>query len=299
MKTPILAALLFAAAAVPAFAAADASFDQGVDVSALVAKAKDSAKKDKTAVSAKSMNGLRYDMDCATFNFGPNDKPASDRVWLRSQEWETECQPVGDPRHGGGQNCWERPGMSWSQGVQITLQNRPALLPWEHDTFRVCLQGPWIYTDTIEAAYDYQNVSPSRDGGDIVLAATRKTPESPDPVGVLADLNAQLKVTFTDKWASYYSGEQIALKVELKKVVKFWPDSTLLEKEITLPVAASYGVDLNKFVSEFSSKPEAGKQYYVKYSIKRIGAVSKPSYTRTLETGKASYAPAALEVAAE
>jgi hypothetical protein len=242
--------------------------------------------------------GIRYDADCATFDFGANDKPASDRVLLRSQEWVTECMPVGDPRHGGGQNCWDRPGNAWTQDVSVTLRNRPAPLPWEHDSFRVCLQGPWIYTDTIEAAYDYSNVSPDRNGGDVVLAAGKRTPESPDPVGVLADLNAQLKMTFADKWSSYYPGERIALKVELKKVVKFWPDATILEKEVTLPVAAAYGVDLNKFAAEFSSKPEAGKEYYVKYSIKRIGAVSKPSYTKTLETAKVSYTPA-LDVAAE
>ncbi|MDE2143159.1 MAG: hypothetical protein KGJ84_12185, partial [Elusimicrobia bacterium] len=221
----------------------------------------------------------------------------SDRVWLRSQEWVTECQPVGDPRHGGGQTCWDRPGMSWSQGVQVTLQNRPALLPWERDSFRVCLQGPWVYTDTIEAAYDYKNVSSGRDGGDIVLAAGRRTPESPDPVGVLADLGAQLKLNFTDKWASYYAGEKIVLKVELKKVVKFWPDATLLDKEVTLPVAASYAVDLNQFAGSFSSKPEAGKQYYVKYSIKRVGSVSNDHDTKALETAKISYAPASIAFA--
>ncbi|MFI5346687.1 MAG: hypothetical protein ACHQ51_09970 [Elusimicrobiota bacterium] len=297
MKTPMLAALLFAVSVVPALAAPDASFDSGVDVAALAGQAKEAAQKDKTVVASTALNAMRYDMDCASFNFGPNDKPVSDRVWLRSQEWVTECQPVGDPRHGGGQNCWERPGMSWSQGVQLTLQNRPALLPWEHDSFRVCLQGPWVYTDTIEAAYDYKTASTGRDGGDIVLVAGRKTPESPDPVGVLADLGAQLKLNFTDKWASYYPGEQIVLKVELKKVVKFWPDATLLDKEITLPVAATYGVDLNQFAGSFSSKPEAGKQYYVKYSIKRVGSVSNDRYTKTLETAKISYAPAAIAFA--
>jgi hypothetical protein len=297
MRTPILAALLLAAAA-PAFAAADASFDQGVDVSALAARAKDAAKKDKTEVSAQSMSGMRYDMDCVAFTFSAADKPASDRVWLRSQEWVTECTPVGDPRRGGGQQCYERPGMSWTQAVRITLQDRPQLLPWEHDSFRVCLQGPWIYTDSLETAYEYRNVSSSRDAGDIVLAAGRKTPEAPDNAGVLAALDSHLKLSFNDKWSSYYAGEQIALRIELKKVVKFWPDATILEKEVTLPVSAAYGVDLNAFASATASKPEAGKEYYVKYSIKRIGSVSRQVYTKTLETAKVTYAPG-LDVAAQ
>jgi hypothetical protein len=294
MKTPMLAALLFAVAALPVFAAGDASFDQGVDVSALAAQAKTAAAHDKTAVTAQAWGGQRYDVECAAVTFGANDKPVSDRVWLRSQEWVTECAPVGDPRRGGGQQCWERPGMSWNEPIQITLQNRPALLPWERDSFRVCLQGPWVYVDTIEAAYDYRTVS-GRNGDDIVLAAGRRTPESPDPVGVLADLNAQFKVSFADKWASNYAGEKIVLKMELKKVVKFWPDATVLTKEAAFPVAASYGVDLNQFAAEF--KPEAGKQYYVKYSIKRVGSISNDRFTRALETGKISYAPAALAFA--
>jgi hypothetical protein len=289
MKTPMLVALLLAAA--PAFAVNDASFDQGVDVSALVGQAKDAAKKDTTV---RTMSNLRYDSDCVYFSFAPNDGPVSDSVWLRSQEWETVCQPVGDPRHGGGQNCWERPGMSWSERVRITLAGRPPLLPWERDTFRICLQGPWIYTDQIETAYDYRFTSSRGDAGDLVATAGRRTPESPDPNGVSAALSGQLKVTFADKWSSYYAGEQIALKIELKKVVKFWPDATILEKEVVVPVAAAYAVDLNQYSGSFSSKPEAGKEYYVKYSIKRIGAVSRPDYTKKLETPKISYAPPVL-----
>jgi hypothetical protein len=297
MKTPMLAVLLFAVSAVPAFAAPDVSFDSGVDVSALAAQAKEAAQKDKTVLSATQLGGQRYDVDCADVRFGPSDQPVSALVFLRSQEWVTECAPVGDPRRGGGQSCWERPGSVWTQDVRVTLQNRPPLLPWEHDSFRVCLQGPWVSADSVETAYEYKNVSSGRDAGNVVMAAGRRTPESPDPVGVLADLGAQLKLNFTDKWASYYPGEQIVLKVELKKVVKFWPDATVLDKEITLPVAAAYAVDLNQFAGSFSSKPEAGKQYYVKYSIKRVGSVSNDHDTKTLETAKVSYAPAAIAFA--
>ncbi len=295
MRTPMMAALLLlAAAAAPALAAPQVSFDQGVDVSAIVAQAKDAVKKDKTPVK---MHALRYDMDCATISFGAADKTVSDRVWLRSQEWNTQCVPVGDPRHGGGQNCWEVPGTSWSQGVQITLQGRGALLPWERDSFRVCMNGPWVYADPIQTAYDYKEISNGNDG-DIVMAAVGRTPEAPDPVGVLATVTPQLVATFTDKWASYYPGETITLRVELKKDVPIFPDSTLLKKDIVLPVAASYSVDLSKYASEFSQQPAAGKKYYVRYSIRRDGGtVSSTAFTDELETAKVSYAPAALAFA--
>ncbi|MBI3565151.1 MAG: hypothetical protein HY079_08145 [Elusimicrobia bacterium] len=297
MRTPIIAALLLAAAAVSAHAVTDASFDAGVDVSALAARAKDAAKKDDAAVKASYIGGSRYDTDCVRFTFSATDAPVTDRVWLRSQEWVTECQPVGDPRRGGGQQCWDRPGFSYSEAVRITLRDRQPLLPWEHDSFRVCLQGPWVYTDALETAYDYTLVSNGADGGDIVLAAGRKIPQSPDPGGISGTLTAQLKMTFADKWASYYAGEKVVLKIELKKVVKFWPDATVLTKDVELPAAAAYAADLNAFVAEMASKPEAGKQYYAKYSFKRVGSVSRDSWTKAQETGRVSYAPAALAFA--
>lgn len=294
MRTPMIAALLLAAAAAPALAAPQVSFDQGVDVSAIVSQAKEAAKKDKTAVPFKA---LRYDMDCATIAFGANDKPVSDRVWLRSQEWQTQCTPVGDPRHGGGQNCWEQPGMSWSQGVQITLQGRGQVLPWERDVFRVCMNGPWVYADPVLTTHKYQEVSNGSDG-DIVEAATARTLQAPDPVGVLGTVTPQFVATFTDKWASYYPGETVTLRIELKKNVPIFPDATLLKKDVTLPVAASYTVDLSKFAAEFSQKPVAGKTYYVRYSIRRDGGkVSTTDFTDELETAKVSYAPAALAFA--
>jgi hypothetical protein len=296
MKTPILAAALAVLAAVPVLAAPDASFDQGVDVSALLSQAKDAAKKDATVVTAQTVGGMRYDVDCTNVNFGPNDKPTSDGVTLRSQEWITECQPTGDPRQGGGQACWDRPGQSWTQEVRVTILNRLPLMPWEHDSFRVCLSGPWINTDVIQAAYGYKVVS-GADTGDVVVETGWRTPEPPDPLGVLADLSAGLKMNFTDKWASQYSGESIVLKIELKKVVSFWPDSTVLTKEITLPVAAAYPVDLNQYLADFSAKPEAGRQYYAKYSIQRVGRLSDSSTTPTLETAKVVYAPSLLAFA--
>ncbi|OGR90066.1 MAG: hypothetical protein A2V88_08205 [Elusimicrobia bacterium RBG_16_66_12] len=295
MKTPsLLAVILSLAVSSPALAAHSADFDAGVDASAVLKAAKESAKKDKTAVATYYPGGRRTIPDCVAFTFSPTDNPVSESVYLRSTEYVTECQPVGDPRHGGGQNCWERPGYSYSQRVQVTLRDRQPLLPWEHDVFRVCLDGPWLYTNVIEAAYDYKLVSAGADSGRIVLSPTRKIPMRPDPVGVLADLSGQFVLNFKDKWSSYYPGENIVLKIALTKEVKFWPDYAILTKEITVPVAEAYRFDLNKFAAEFSEKPAAGKDYYVAYSIKRTGKVSKNDFTKALETSRVSYAPASL-----
>lgn len=290
---PSLLALILSLS-VPVLAAPSADFDAGVDSSAVLKAAKESAKKDATVVATYYPGGRRTVPDCVEFSFAPNDNPVSESVYLRSMEYIEECRPVGDPRNGGGQQCWERPGYSYSQRVQVTIRDRQPLLPWERDTFRVCLDGPWLYTDVLEAAYDYKLVSAGADNGNIIVAPTRKIAMRPDPVGVLADLSGQFVLSFKDKWASYYQGETIVLKVKLRKEVKFWPDYTILEKEVALPVAEAYNLDLSKFLAEFSEKPSVGTNYYVQYSIKRVGKVSRDSFTKDLETARVSYAPASL-----
>jgi hypothetical protein len=273
MKKMLLTALLLAAASVPVFAAADALFDSGVDASALARLARDAAGKDASVVNAQS--AASYDQECTTFQFGANDKPISGRVQLHSQEWREQCTPTG---------CQQVPGIIWSKNVQLTLQNRPALLPWEHDGFEVCLDGPSLSADSLETAYAY--TLSANDAGDIVAAAGRRTPESPDPVGILASVSANLAMTFTDKWASYYSGENVVLKVELMKVSQRGPDSTVLDKQFAFPVSASYALDLSK-----DADLQADAQYYAQYSIQRVGSVSNASFTPALKTSKVVYAP--------
>ena len=63
---------------------------------------------------------------------------------------------------------------------------------------------------------------------------------------------------------------------------------------LALPAVAAAGTSGKTAIP---SKPEAGKQYYVKYSIKRVGSVSNDRYTKSLETAKISYAPAAIAFA--
>lgn len=260
------------------------NFDSGIDASEILKQAKAAAKKDKTVVPAQYSGGRRTQEDCVTVSFGANDGPASPTFSLRSTEYYEECYQTGDPRNGGGRQCYERVGRTYHELASVTIQDRQALLPWERDTFRVCLDGPWLRLNALETAYDYRRISGGNSNGAYIVAPGRKIAQRPDPVGVLGDLDSSMKLTLKDKWASYYPGESIEIKYTLKKHVENWFDPVIAEGSFTAAVADSYAADLS------NNKFENGKSYYVEYSIRRIGTVSKDSFTRTLETNKASRA---------
>ena len=278
---------LAASLAAPVLAETPAvSFDQGIDVSSILKQSKEAAKADAAPVAALYMGGSRTMPDCVDVSFGANDPAASPTFELRSQEYVEECyQTGGDPRRGGGQRqCYERPGMSYHELASVTIRDRQALLPWERDTFRVCLDGPWLSINDVETAYDYKVVSGGSYNGAYVLAPGRKLAQRPDPVGVLAELDSSMKLALKDKWAKYYPGETIEIKYTLKKDVPNWFDPVIAQGSITAASADAYSVDLSK------NKFENGKSYYVEYSIRRVGKVSTNSWTRTLETNKTSRA---------
>jgi hypothetical protein len=264
------------------------SFDQGIDVSAILKQSKAAAKTDTKVIDAQYMGGRRTIQDCVSVSFGANDPAASPTFDLRSTEYIEECYQTGDPRNGGGRQCYERPGMTYYERASVTIQNRLPLLPWERDTFRVCLDGPWLSIYDVETAYDYSRVSGGNYNGAYILAPGRKIAQRPDPVGVLGDLDSAMKLTLKDKWAAYYPGESIEIKYTLKKYVQNWFDPTIAEGTLSSAVAESYLVDLSK------NKFENGKSYYVEYSIRRIGRVSTDKFTKTLETGKTTHAAMSL-----
>lgn len=287
MKIPSRLSLI---AALLAFSlpAAAVDFDASIDAAAVLGEARAAV----VAADARAARTIRYDRDCATFHFGPNDGLVSRAVELRSREWVEECYQTGDPRHGGGRQCHERPGHTYYERAQVTLTERRPLLPWESDTFQVCLEGPWVQARQFDSAYEYRRANSNRDGN-VVAAPVQKTPMLPDPTGVTATLAPDAVVTFADKWASYYAGETVMLKLTLKRHYPNWFDTVLLEKEVSLPVAAAYVLDLKADAAQMSEELRAGKPYYVAYQVMRVGAVSKPEYTKSIESNKAVYAPAA------
>jgi hypothetical protein len=203
-------------------------------------------------------------------------------VTLTSQEWVEDCVPTGDR----GEDCWERAGETDTLAVRVGLQDRKPLLPWESDVFRVCLTGPALSAQAVSAAYDYALVRDGAVDGFVVFAPGAKRLLPPDPRGVQAVLTPKLTLVFHDQWADYYHGGTVVLKIALKKEVHFWPDETIVEKEITLPVAASYFVELD------GAAAVPGAIYYARYSIVRLGGtVSTTAETPPLETQKVSYEP--------
>ncbi|MBI4676527.1 MAG: hypothetical protein HY748_02970 [Elusimicrobia bacterium] len=270
-------------------------FDQGIDASDVLKVAREKAADSKVAkdVAVRPLY-RRYERDCVNFTIGANDAPQTEAVWLRSTEWVEECHPTGP---NGSQTCYERPGMTYRERAQITIRDRQTLFPWEYDSFDVCLEGPWLNIWSRETAYEYKTVQGGSYNGNFVLVPVKKIQMKPDPAGIVAQsFTPRMAFAARDKWVSYYAGETTVLALKLRKSVPGWFDATLLEKELSFAAAETYTVDFMAYAKEFSQKLEAGKPYYVEYSFKRIGKISKDKLMKVGESDKAVYqsAPAAL-----
>ena len=224
----------------------------------------------------------RFVPDCKNVVFQPEVPSVSKPVTLSSQEWYEDC--VVDGPH--GDDCWERPGPTDDRTVRLSLPDRKKLLPWESDVFQVCLTGTLLSVDPVSTAYDYTVVRDGASDGNVVLSCGAKRLLPLDPRGVQAVLTPQLTLQFHDQWPEYYPGGTVVLKIALMKEVHFWPDETVAQKEIALPVAENYIVEFGGAVTA------PGGIYYARYSIVRQGGtVSTEAETPALETQKVSYEP--------
>ncbi|MDE2292056.1 MAG: hypothetical protein KGL53_08230 [Elusimicrobia bacterium] len=298
MKNLLLAAVTAALCGAAASAAPSVDFDNGVDASAVLSAAKAAVKDDKAPVKGAPVTKAHTERDCATVAFQPDGPSVSQPVYLRSTEYQDVCTPVGDPRHGGGTVCHEEPTWTNSENVQIEVRNRQKLYPWERETFEACLEGPWLDVYPLETAHVYTQ---SQSGSYFVETAGARKAMDPDPAGITAGApvvkGKAFSVTFNDRWASYYQGETTVLHLALKRDVPIWFDPTVVSKDVTLPAAASYTVDFNQWLSEFSEQLQPGKQYYVEWSFQRVGTVSKDTKMKAPDSPKTAYAAAPLEMA--
>lgn len=291
MKKMLAVSLVFSLAAA---VYADVNFDQGVNTSEII----NAPHNDYYIPTPVPGRFGRYTRDCARFTFGPSDNDImSEKVWLRSQEYVQECHTYYVPGPNGQQiphqNCYERPGMSWNQQAQINIKARK-LWPWERETFEVCLEGPWMDIYKYEAAYKYTTRKIGNYDPMFELTPQYKVAMNPDLAGLEIgsfsyDKNAK-KYTFkvNDKWAKEYAGEKVSIKVELKKSVSNWFDSSKGEKEFTFDAANSYEM---VFGEEDLVKPQANsddtyrseklfdtKGMYLKWGFKRLGKISTDKY---------------------
>ena len=298
-------------AAFTAAAEAQVNFDQGVNTTRFSAQ----------AVSAdlsvpKPLYGIgRYTRDCARFSFGPSEAElVSEKVRLQSIEYIQECQThyvqqCHTVYHPGPNNtqipsqqchmvpvqqCYERPGMSWRQTGQIKMAARK-LLPWERESFDVCLEGPWMHLFVNDAAYKY---SVKREGNyDALyeLAPLNKIPMKADEKGLnfsalTYDAAAKAyKFEVSDRWAAEYAGDKVTIDISLYKDNPNWFDGYRGSREFTLDAAAGYAMtftekDLSteKVVAEEDTK--GAKKYYLQWGFKRVGAVSKDNHMKKDET---------------
>ena len=304
MKKLILA--VFVSASFLGAANAQVNFDQGVNVNEFISQAHNS----DLALPVPAAGRNSYSRDCARFSFGPSDTElVSEKVWLRSTEYITECHTVMQPGPNGTmvpvQNCYERPGMTWSEAGQIKIAAR-ALLPWERESFDICLNGPWMDLYVNAAGYKY---SARREGNYetlFVLTPQNKIAMKSDENGLSAGAfsYADGKYTFTvnDKWAKEYAGEKVAIKLDLYKDNPNWFDGYKGSKEFTFDAAEGYKMT---FSEKDMEKPEApdtsfndlrgAKKFYVKWGFKRVGAVSKDNFVKKGETPSIDInAPAAV-----
>ncbi|MBI4655113.1 MAG: hypothetical protein HY746_00045 [Elusimicrobia bacterium] len=300
MKNKIMASLVcfsVMALALPVFA--EVNFDQGIDLKSAVNQAVDSQVIVPEEKYVNIPGHTRYTRDCARFSFGPSDIDiTSEKVWLHSQEYVTECYTTTVPGPNGQpiphQYCYERPGMSWREKVQMNIKQRK-LYPWERESFEICLEGPWtdLYVD--EAAYKYTVRRIGNYDTLFELSPQHKIAMKPDLNGInMVELaydpeTKKYKFAAKDEWAKEYSGEKTAIKVELYKSVQNWFDTFKGEKEFTFDAASLYEMsftekDLEQPQNDNPAFDRGPKKYYLKWGFKRIGSISKNTFMKKGKT---------------
>jgi len=263
---------------------AGVSFDQGVDLKAAVAASADKLP-DVPEASSKYIGRIYETKDCATFTFTPGSPLKSGAVQLTSTEMIEECYDVPEPVHpqpnhpGGGpgprsgekmQNCYTRPGHSWHQYAQVNITGSRELLPWETESFEVCMQGSSV--DLYQAMHAY-NYSVSQSGGQFDLTPLYKIPTPAVANGVSGSVSYDGKlITFsvTDQLAQYYNGEKIQITAKLIQDHTFWFDDLIAQQDAVVDSAEQYTL--------ISNRTLASGRYFVQWGFKRISAISKDNY---------------------
>lgn len=251
---------------------------------------------------------VRYTKDCARFTFGPSDgEIMSEKVWLRSDEYRTECYTTYVPGPNGQQvpqqNCHENHYMTYHRQAQINIKPRK-LLPWEKEVFEVCLEGNWMDLYTIEAGYKYKVKQVGYGDTLFELYPEYKIKTKPDLDGLnyvefkYNKDTGKYKFVVKDKWFNEYAGEKVYIKIELKKDKANWFDSSLGTKEFTFNVAPVYEMEFSEdeLVKPQNNSDENYKGgdeklfetrgFYLKWGFKRIGEISKDTYMDKGETSR-------------
>ena len=287
---------------------AQVNFDQGVDLKGAIDQAVSAPVQ---LPEAKGQRFSHYTRDCSRFTFDATGAEAtSEKVSLSSTEYVEVCHHTGGGIHGegGGPVCFERPGMTWRQAAQVHIAAR-TLLPWERETFEVCMEGPWMNLSVVDAAYKY-SVTKAGDYDTLFnLVPQNRIAMKPDLDGINVAAfsydkeTRKFKLSLSDKWAKEYAGEKTALTIEVYKDINNWFDGYNGKGEFTLDAAASYelafGLDDLKMPEppnhdfdhhgghDYKGADDRGsKNYYVKWGFKREGKLSKDTFMKKGETSR-------------
>ena len=269
MKNAVLAVLL----ASPALAV---DFDGGVDASAALAGARAAA---ASYNGDYGYSGNSWDYGCSIVRFEPGQHDRTRTTAIVSVE--RSCSNVAS-NHSGP--CPET-GKYRQLGAAVTVRNAQPLLPWESDSFRVCGQGSWLDISEAGTAYRYKVVQlgTSENGGEFIVEPVKKIATPADADGLEARFDGSLfysdvqmpDLRFADKWAKEYAGEKIEIRFELKKRVKGLPDGVVASGTLRSDVKAEYVVSGFRLDEHIRSTG----LYYVEYSFRRLGSVSKADWT--------------------
>ncbi|MEI7481819.1 MAG: hypothetical protein WCK75_05665 [Elusimicrobiota bacterium] len=301
MKKSIISAIISIGFLAP-YAGAEVNFDQGVDVKAAITEA---VSADVVLPAADRYPGYtRYTRDCASFSYGPSDiEIMSERVRLQSTEYVQECHTTMQPGPNNTQvpvqHCYERPGQTWRETVRLNIKQRK-LLPWERETFDICLEGPWSSLYVREAGYKYNE---RRLGGyDTLFELTPqyKIATRPDEnglsIGEFSYAGGKYSFKVNDAWAKEYAGEKVAIKVDLFRAVPGWFDGFRGGKEFMFSAAPGYEMSFAE--SDLGRSPAADNKnlndpdkgyevitdegtslkFYLKWGFRRLGAISKDDF---------------------
>ncbi|OGS01937.1 MAG: hypothetical protein A3G41_08975 [Elusimicrobia bacterium RIFCSPLOWO2_12_FULL_59_9] len=229
-------------------------------------------------VSLNSVQQYRYSRDCVTFTFLPEDT-RSEAVWLRSEEWAEQCDY--DPNR--GRYCREVPRFTYREKVQIFIDDRKTPLPWEEESFRVCLEGPWVDLYEEEAAYEYSLNRGNSRNGIFHIAPGKKVAMSPDFNGLkleyfgMDDDKKNFKMVFHDKWARHYdeAGDATEIWIDLRHVLSGRTDPTVFETRVRLSTTKDrFEIRFAELPVEFKEALKPGDKYHVDWSFKRLGKLS-------------------------
>lgn len=201
-------------------------------------------------------------------------------------------------QHGqqGTYYCHERPGRSFRSTAQVNLPERQ-MFPWESETFEVCQEADRQDFETRNSPYHY---TVGREGFlDVTYKLTPqyRTPTAPDSNGLglvsWSVRDGKFVLSVSERWAQYYAGEKVAIKVELIKDGFLFFNTSLGEKEFTFDTANGYElvfvegdmVKTKDFV-DTGSDMRGPKKFSVKWGFRRIGSVSNGDYIKKGDTDK-------------